>query len=1475
MARSSSNKYTAPLPVDSEKYKYPMEYNANGQLVPVYEFGDLEDLINQTQSRIADAPEYTYGANYTMYGRPLALSGPAAYRETYRSSEESTAKLVEQSAMHMNALAHEQKYVGLESSVMFKPVYKALGYLDRDVADADIPDIMTDFIDKGVIDMTNTNNPYLIVAAGFQNTAAVRDYRRSMAIRELYGRDLTEEELDACLQAGLDNSAIMAVRNEVMNGKDFDKAFGLMERMTWANWSRYNRRFFDPKNIMSMGVEIATDPLTFVPYGMAFKAPGFLAGRLGSGVAKRAMSATAPRAIANRGLRDFGIGAAIGASQGFTYSSIRNWQGITEDTFSLTMSAMAFSGGISFIGGRLSPGGILRDDMNARISTKNMDDHIRVFSDTVSDAEVYAMARETHNSGTKTLDVFNLSEAEKQSLVDIQGLQAKYDELKSLDIIYKLEGLSDDAEIKRVRAEMADVKKQIDAVDQAQINKNIEEQLVNGETLERAGTIEELRSSIPERDTGLKLATDEELGTFQKFFRKAVSKLPNMTFAGTVGLDTRPNVINYASKLIPNESGWVTKNPETGKLVMATRLGKNLKDVNDHVQNQVNHLLREYEDNVKRYISATGRNQSEVQAELAQYLLTPNEAMPRLNGEMHKVIKPIRELTEILGDMYEDQTKVWGDGFITVTNELGEEQLQKVSPLVSGLSHDKSHFMPAVVDEVKHNDTVKKVAETIQGYGNEDIAIHNAAIQRAADVVIDQVDDNLQKGVLSNNALWEKFKADKARWDDIQRSQNPNYKSSVDKALEKLGKKDEAIASVNESITKLKSDIAKAQDANRSTKTLNNKLVKANTRLEKLTTERQALGAGNERLGSTATEQITNAVREAELREEARSIAVGMVNQHFETTHAGAGKAGFNRPDHTQHRGSYWDYYYKGRPESASIGDFLDTRLDHVFSNYTNQSAARLAGNEVFGAKNYGELMDSHGKWVADNFQYERIGDLSRRDQQLLKSMDGLIRGNYGISVKARDTLGGSVMNAGPIEGMLETFKNFTGMTKNGFFWFYNMFETAAGVQAYGADFVVKGTPILRNKFMDSIKGVKPTEKDLRFMANRLFSDELMSTNSWNNIIENSYGKYGQNSTWGKIVAGSEWLYKKSPLTKLQSASQMAPEHLALNELMAEVTRFAHTEGKQLTKKQFGKGFLNEADMRRMGITSDRFDDLIDGIRKVTYLDDEGFPRVRTDVYDSFLTPRNKSTLSIMSNYVRDEIIQRGSYIDGFLYKSSNASSFWDIMTQFKSFGMNSARKKLIKAANRSIYEGAHGEVGLQFMLNWGLGTAMSQLKTMLRYNSLANDEAKERFMELNYGVKSVDDIDWGSPDVWMRTAYNGLQDSSWFAGIQMAASYFDSRAMMNRTSGGNLTNALQTKPGQSPQLKKFSNVITQNIPMLGKADELVGSANILLKYVWSPSSLQNVEKTRQDSRAFLKTFLPNEPFIISPALNALSGKYD
>lgn len=1497
--------YSKMIPKSQGGYEFPFSENAYGQLSPTVDVDELRDLIELARDlKSPSGQPYAYGRG--TLGETIKVSSPDDYKRNFTTTARGFAMSLEQDEMHMKAMAADRDFWGLESNIFAKWFMTRGDKLNPVVTDEEKQIIINEFKERGLLEEKPISESWGDLAA-YGGQGVMDKLIENEAIKRFHGRDLTDDEINRCVQDGLDNSAINEVREYVKDGKDFEKAFGTMSRLTWGRWVAHHRRFFDPKNLASIAVEAVTDPTNFIPYGLAFKIPKLI----GRSVGRAVLASTATRPIistaagkttqqalmeSTKGLqymarlgeeaatkpltklggltRGATASGTVGGLSGYTYAEIRNMQGVAEDTLSITMASFAFAaflGGLGYsIKGKASPDiGIINDADVSIHGTRQLDDQsFNLVENSRNEIDVNRAAESLSNNTNPANVITNMTEADKMTFNErdrfVKRMQEVDEEIAHAELEVMMEGVSSigDIKYKDLLDEKANILKQVDAIDAAYNKKLIEDRNLQAEEILKAKNIDDLRTQ-PRYGSDFRPATDADLNKFQRTYRNVISKFKALTHGGVFARENRPFAIDYAMKLLDIESGIPHVTPE-GKIVSLSNSGKNLQSVNRAISAQVNYLVDDYVDKVRTRATELGKSITELEEGYARFLLSPEETVStlqnivNLDGKDMVVLAPLRQMTEILANMATDQSKVIGHGMLEGVNAFGERQLTAISPLLSTITHNPQKWMSAMVDSIKHNDALQKIAQKIEGYDSDSVSINKAVQKQASQIAKDECGDGLYTSVRGNKLLWEKFKGEKQRNWDYEKSKNSTFKSTVDKALDKLHV-------ANRKIDELKSK----------TEPLTNKQKKQLATLEK---DRVTLGAGDNLLGTTADEQVAAKVYEKILRDESTKTATGMIEQHFDTKHSGRGGAGgFDRPDHTEHRANYWDYYIRSNPDAMCLGDILDTRVDHVMSNYARQMTGRLAGNEVFGVKNFSEAMEYHGKWASDNMPYEHFQELPKKDQTFLRSAEAMIKGNYGISLKNRDSLGSNTLHASNTDAILESFRNFTALTKGGLFWFYNLWETVGAVQAYGAKSFLTSSPIMRNKLTRAMTGEKPNAKQLRMVENHEFGDQLNRSQSFNRIMDETAREWGGKNIFGKVVGISRWARQSSPFTKMQMATQSSPEKWVVTEVFAEMSRKIHEPNWTMAdKKSWGGGFINKADVQRMGLSNDDLTDLMSAIKKVTYLGKDGEPLFKEDLpFDHYMTPKDRYSFNVMTNYVRNEVIQRASYADNFLYKGSNLSEFWDCFSQFKGFSVNSFRKKLIKYGNRIAYEGAYSEVGTHMGLNFAFGTTMSQLKTLLRYNTLSDDEVKKRYLMMNYGVESFGELDFSTLDPWMRIGMNGLLDSADFAGLQLGFSYFNVGQASKRTSGQGLSALLSVDGDGETWFGKPQDILFSNIPTVGKSNEIASSGNILLNWVLNPGLPSDIRQFRKDIVKFSRPFLPNDQFAISPMLKLFEGGYD
>lgn len=1410
--------------------QYPLMQNDYGNVVPIRDFFDLDDLAQQAFRNNELHPQLSR-INMPVGARPLTISSQEERIQQFRPTEQQRTIFSAQSEITLKAIESQMTYHGLETGIFYPLAKRLMG--DLDIA-PDIEIMKRYCIEKGVVDADDPDINMKVTRA-IRTNMEVRDFNMAQQRREYYGRNLTDEEEFKCVAAGLSPQAVAAVAKYVENGYDFNASFEMMDKMAWAKWARDTRKFTSFDNLFSMGVEMVTDPLTYLPYGIALKFPTLVA---------RAISRGALSRVGLKTLRNIGGGAFVSGGAGFTYAQIRNYQGIDEDVWGITASAAAFGGALGFLGG-LGKGAKAKGSESVDRIASNI-------GESFDEAKIMdGIHQEVKKSPFIGIQAVGAAVAqEKFALGEIAKIKELIFKEEDRFLALEIKGKVTPGEVSNHYKILNDYKKQIQDIDDAVAKAQEADRQMGAEALEFAATKEEaLKTGSSRFLSEYEFPTDADFTTAQKWWRKFTSWIPNWTYAGTLDFDMRAPIQKWASIWKHNEQGFVMKNKATGKLQTVRSADVNLYDTLTVTRDRLNVPLNDFINKASEHADNVGIPIQELFDKCVWYMETHRDMRVRLSDSEMKIIEPLLSMFRDAREMALDQSRVIGVPERIITNQKGELQSVPIEPLMTTMP---DNYFPTVIDIEKLRKIKQTRLEKIKGWDSTNTDISNEAHKMATNSIINEVENGLYKGTRDNETLLKVFDTRMDEDDAFKLSRNKNYVSDVQKAINKAD-------ALYVKITKLENEIKVAKSKNRGTKGKEKDLANANKALSDL-------GVGDVNLGNTYTEQIYRKIRDKQLHSKAHERAVGIVNQNYEHSVGWDNNHGFGGIDHTEHKGDWWDNYFKNHESEVCLADITDKFIPRIADNYNKQLSARLSANQIIGAKNFSEVKAWQSNWETDFFGRKKAGGkLSKKDQQVIQAQRGIIMGGFGITAKGGNHLGGNVVNATAVEGTMEALKLFTAISKNGFFWFYNPFEATSHFYSNGAIAWLKGLPVVRSMCKKNIIG-KATDADMRMFRGLVFSDELGYTRDWNQLRMERAGKYGEKSIIGKIVTGLDYAYRNSPLSRLQSHTQITPEMQATEYLLCNLAEYAHSG--VIPKKGYAKGFFNQKDFPRMGIRADELDRLTTGLKKATYFDGDEL-RLNPDELSKMMTPANRDVIHRMASFVRDEAIQGRSFIDNPLYGGTKYEPFWEMFTQFRSFSMQSFRKKLLKQGNRIAYEGAAGEAAIQMGINIWMGMNLTMLKTIIRAQTMINDKDRENYLMATLGIRGLSELDLNDSTVWSNLFKNGFMESSWFAGFSWAASLMSSSAAMRNTSGQDVSFARPVKG--APQVQSVQWMLSRNIPLIGKTNEIIRSFNTITKYGMSPSKFRDVNNTYKDMTKILKTFIPNDP--LSGA--ALRGFYE
>lgn len=604
-------------------------------------------------------------------------------------------------------------------------------------------------------------------------------------------------------------------------------------------------------------------------------------------------------------------------------------------------------------------------------------------------------------------------------------------------------------------------------------------------------------------------------------------------------------------------------------------------------------------------------------------------------------------------------------------------------------------------------------------------------------------------------------------------------------------------------------------------------------------------------------EDIPNKVYGEELQDRASKAAYGYVNQRRDQMNYWDTNGGFDDMNPYEQR-MPWDHYYRAPGTSFNVSDILDTKMMDIYDGYMNRVVGDLSVLNTTGSPDGFNFLKQ-----VYNDAAQTISPSSKNIEREQRAMRMMAYQTYGLPVGGVSRSGARATK-GYIEGMFDTATNMGLFTKNAAFGIMNYFEVAAGVRAYGAGFFFNNLPIV-GKFLKNLSRGKNSAEEIRMLENMVFHKDIGETLFWPREFEKNVERYN-NKLSAALVTGSKMLANNSPLTQFMYHSQNTIVSNARQELLAEMTRYVHTGDLN------PKGFFNDKHLKRLGLNSDELKHVFDVLKKSTYMDDKGSPRISDD-WDEYITPEFKHKLGVIGEYVANEVIQRETPGSMFLWKGSNNSSMITMLMQFKSFALKSINKRVMKAGNRYAYEGDK-----DFVQEYFIDSALQALQTMglvhLRANAISDPEKRKKYLQRQYGVDEFSWDNFQDPDFLYHAAVKGLYDrNSRLAGLSLITGAIgltsdDAKSTMStdrvlRQDDEGVSRAVKIADKAAGYVPAVGYL--QGIANLGTSAYNLGSSAVGTK------DLTPREKDREADNlwnSIKNTLMPNDPMFIAHLIN-------
>ena len=604
-------------------------------------------------------------------------------------------------------------------------------------------------------------------------------------------------------------------------------------------------------------------------------------------------------------------------------------------------------------------------------------------------------------------------------------------------------------------------------------------------------------------------------------------------------------------------------------------------------------------------------------------------------------------------------------------------------------------------------------------------------------------------------------------------------------------------------------------------------------------------------------EDIPNKVYGEELQERANKAAYGYVNQRRDQMNYWDTNGGFDDMNPYEQR-MPWDHYYRAPGTSFNVSDILDTKMMDIYDGYMNRVVGDLSVLNTTGSPDgFNYLKQVY------NEAAQTISPSSKNIEREQRAMRMMAYQTYGLPVGGVSRSGARATK-GYIEGMFDTAVNMGLFTKNAAFGIMNYFEVAAGVRAYGAGFFFNNLPVV-GKFLKNLSKGKNSAEEIRMLENMVFHKDIGETLFWPREFEKNVERYN-NKLSAALVTGSKMLANNSPLTQFMYHSQNTIVSNARQEVLAEMTRYVHTGDLN------PKGFFNDKHLKRLGLNSDELKHVFDVLKKSTYMDDKGSPRISDD-WDEYITSEFKHKLGVIGEYVANEVIQRDTPGSMFIWKGGSNSSMITMLMQFKSFALKSINKRIMKAGNRYAYEGDK-----DFVQEYFIDSALQALQTMglvhLRANAISDPEKRKQYLQRQYGVDEFSWDNFQDPDFLYHAAVKGLYDrNSRLAGLSLVT------GAMGLTSDD-----AKSTMGTDRILRKDDEGVSRAVKIADKAAGYVPAVGYLQGIANLGTSAYNLggaavgtkdltprEKDREADNlwnSIKNTLMPNDPMFIAHLIN-------
>lgn len=415
-----------------------------------------------------------------------------------------------------------------------------------------------------------------------------------------------------------------------------------------------------------------------------------------------------------------------------------------------------------------------------------------------------------------------------------------------------------------------------------------------------------------------------------------------------------------------------------------------------------------------------------------------------------------------------------------------------------------------------------------------------------------------------------------------------------------------------------------------------------------------------------------------------------------------------------------WDWTYR----DDSGFSMLDVSEDVVtaLKKYNQRTQGELVAMKVYGT-NYKGLKDKINEAKLELI--ERDNNNETRGNAFEREMTASLRRLYGMNIDPKKNI-----EAGRLEALSEILRNLTFGAYSTYMGLLNYAEMTNAVKAYGASTVIKAVPYARNLADRWNKGDFSLD-DFRAIENLVTGGEVRALIGKAETVDNVSRQYsGIDKYMQGVVTGSRLFAQYSPGSLLLRETQRSIVSTVQETFLSELIRKSH--GKDIS----GRGFLRDVDLKRAGVSNNRLNSLMETLKKTTALKPNG--KIDISKLKSVLqeNPEALHTLRKLDEFVANETIQRRGIDDIFSWEM-HSNPFLSLVTQFKTFALQSYNKRLVQLGHRWEEEGAK-----ELVSTLAISTALSGIVNLgitgIRTLGMS-EEDRDAYIERALGIEGFD----------------------------------------------------------------------------------------------------------------------------------------